>query len=932
MLLELSEPLDPDTAAVADHLTATNADVVATRADAGRWDLWEVAVDPTQERTVTVSLAAGPACDAWNAMCTTDGRKVLAASATVPHDRALNGVELDCPASHAGEGDDFQLTVGISSPLDPSKADVAANLTVTGASVGDGTWVDRLDTWSATLTASGDDAVRVVLWSSPPCSQAGAMCTDGDEPTGFAECTVPGPATPFRPGARFVGVPGMHDGDGDVLLFGLETEFPLSETSAANVAAAVDATNAAAVSVRLPSDGRLDRWHVAVDPSLDERPVRVTMAASPPCGEPGAMCTADGRRVVPAPPVTVPFGDLVDVDISCPNGHDGKRSFNIGISLDEELEASTADLAANLTVVGATVSAAGWDDDGYEDWSATLTPTTESQIEVVLARGPACGADGAMCTSEGRVVDEGACLVTGPDTPLTGAFTNVPGGHSGTGDVFDMRLKFSHPLNGTSAARVPDAVTVTNAESVDFTQAPDRSDLWTVRVRPHNDDVTASLAASGACGAAGSLCTADERRLSNAPSATVPFGDLLTTSVNCSGTTGSAVPTVETGETFEVDISIQGGLDPSTADVEGNLSVSGGTVASVTRDDDSYRTWTARVEMTSRIEAVVTLARSPRCSEPGAMCSAGGAIAGGGSCRVNGPDRPVGRWTYGPARHSGPGDSFSADLEVSNPLSAASAENMPDAVSSSGADLTVTRAAGRYDRWTVVAEVTRAGHLSIDADFSPPCGEPGALCSADGVPWWPPGSLPVASGDMVDTTLDCPADHDGDGEAFDVTIEFGSALDASIADVAGNLAASGATVGTVAVDADYEGATARITPTGDGEVTVTLRRSTFCTETGAMCTAGDGDPVAGGTCTVPRAREGARGRRGVGDVQRRARRARRGERLHGAHRAVGGARQGDGGRGGCRDGDERHGGRGVARQRPLRPLAGVRDAVRRRPP
>ena len=103
--------------------------------------------------------------------------------------------------------------------------------------------------------------------------------------------------------------------------------------------------------------------------------------------------------------------------------------------------------------------------------------------------------------------------------PLTAAFENVPAEHDG-GSGFPLDVRFSEALGegGTAPVAASFAVSGGAVEQVRRTGPG----LWRVRIVPKNwKDVTVTLAGGRACNAAGAVCTADGRPLSNTLAATV---------------------------------------------------------------------------------------------------------------------------------------------------------------------------------------------------------------------------------------------------------------------------------------------------------------------------------------------------------------------------------------------------------------------------
>ena len=103
--------------------------------------------------------------------------------------------------------------------------------------------------------------------------------------------------------ASFVSVPAEHDG---VTEFWLELTFdaPVVQGSRKHIRALLGASGGAVTGLQRKDD-RLDRWRVRVEPD-SHGAVTVSLAASPACGQTGAVCTADGRALAQGISGTVP--------------------------------------------------------------------------------------------------------------------------------------------------------------------------------------------------------------------------------------------------------------------------------------------------------------------------------------------------------------------------------------------------------------------------------------------------------------------------------------------------------------------------------------------------------------------------------------------------------------------------------------------------
>ena len=154
-----------------------------------------------------------------------------------------------------------------------------------------------------------------------------------------------------------------------------------------------------------------------------------------------------------------------------------------------------------------TVAVAALTDDAGES-AETLTLTLSNPTGATLGDPQATG---TIAKSAGAV-------------PLTASFFSVPPEHDGS-TAFRLSLVFSEEPRGLSYRTVRDRLFAVTGAKVRKARrlAPPSNQRYELRVVPSSDaPVTFRLAALPACGASGSVCTADGRALSGPLSKTVP--------------------------------------------------------------------------------------------------------------------------------------------------------------------------------------------------------------------------------------------------------------------------------------------------------------------------------------------------------------------------------------------------------------------------
>ena len=134
-----------------------------------------------------------------------------------------------------------------------------------------------------------------------------------------------------------------------------------------------------------------------------------------------------------------------------------------------------------------------------------------------------------LYNATGAVIEQGVGIGTilnsedyGAAVQLTAAFERAPARHEGSAFWFDVRFK--EALGETSNAPTAASFTVTGGRLDRVWKVEDG--LWRLRVAPAaGHDVTVTLEGGLACDAAGAVCTADGRALSNSPTASVAGPD-----------------------------------------------------------------------------------------------------------------------------------------------------------------------------------------------------------------------------------------------------------------------------------------------------------------------------------------------------------------------------------------------------------------------
>ena len=212
------------------------------------------------------------------------------------------------------------------------------------------------------------------------------------------------------------------------------------------------------------------------------------------------------------------------------------------------------------------------------------------------------------------------------ETPLTAAIHDAPESHDGQED-FTFELRFSEePKEGFSSLTLQDhAFTVTGGEVAGARQLDGDSATpnirWEITVSPDsNANVTVKLPVTEDCDAQGTICTEDDRALSNPLKFTVKGPPLTASTVS--------VPTSHNGSgefRFRIAFSEEFSLSYLTLRDDHVFTVEGGKVTGARRlVKGSNIGWEIVVQPDSNEDVTVKLPVTEDCDAQGAICSADG--------------------------------------------------------------------------------------------------------------------------------------------------------------------------------------------------------------------------------------------------------------------------------------------------------------------
>ena len=233
-----------------------------------RRDLWQLTVEPDSLADVTVTLAAGAACDTPAAVCTKDGRALSTTIATTvagPAAAALTASFEAMPGEHDGERA-FTLRIAFSEPLSWMNGRRLREhvVAVAGGRATSASRVNRRrDLWQVTVEPDSLAAVTVTLVAGAACRTPAAVCTsDGRALSTTIATTVRGPVAVSVADAR------AEEGTDTTLDFAVT----LSRAASGTVAVAYATADGTA---RAGADYTARKGQLTFEPGETEKTVRV---------------------------------------------------------------------------------------------------------------------------------------------------------------------------------------------------------------------------------------------------------------------------------------------------------------------------------------------------------------------------------------------------------------------------------------------------------------------------------------------------------------------------------------------------------------------------------------------------------------------------------------------------------------------------------
>ena len=559
---------------------------------------WEITLQPSGNEEVTVILLPTIDCADHDAICTGDGRGLSVGQAILvlgPPNSAASGAPAINGTAQVGE----ILTASTSGISD---ADGLTNASFTYQWLADDTDISSATGSSYTVAATDEGKVIKVTVSF----------TDD---AGNAETLTSAATTAVAPTG---GSPNSLE---------RSNQEDVQENSAATGAPTINGTARVGESLTASTSGISDsdgltnasftyQW-LADDTAISGatgssytvaagdagKAITVTVSFTDDDGNAETLTSA-ATAAVTQPPMTATFHDG-------PSSHDGSAAFTFELRFSEDIEGlSYTTLQEHaFTVTGGSVSNVRRLEPGKNvKWEITVTPDSDADVTTALNATTDCSAEGAICTSDGRMLSGGLELVV-PGPPSNSAATGVPtiGGTAQVGETLAASTSGISDADGLADVTftyqwLADDTEISGATGSSHTLAEaDAGKAIKVRVFFTDDDGNAENLTSEAT-------TAVAR-----PPLTATVHD------KPSSHDGSNAFTFELRFTENIE-----DLSYTTLQEHG-FTVTGGSVSNVRRQEPGKNVrWEITIQPSSNADVTIVLPITTDCTAQGAICTSDG--------------------------------------------------------------------------------------------------------------------------------------------------------------------------------------------------------------------------------------------------------------------------------------------------------------------
>ena len=340
----------------------------------------------------------------------------------------LTAAFANVPADH--NGDNFTFQLNFSENVNAGYTQIRDHaFTVDGGSITNAYRQTQGSNqgWNVEVDPAGNGSVSITLPETTDCDATGAICTDDDRMLSHAtSALVAGPP------AVSIGDATVQEAEGAALVFSVTLSHASSRTVTVSYAtsdgsaqAGSDYTAKTGTLTFNPGDTSQTVSVTVLTDSDDEGEETLTLTISNP-----SQATLDDASGIGAiengesssgtqedPPAETPVVLLTASFANVPATHNGSN-FTFDLSFSENVKAGYArirdhafTISGNSTIVSAIRKTQG----SNQNWTITVQPDGNDAITITLPPTTDCDADGAICTSDGRMLSNRLVFtVSGP--------------------------------------------------------------------------------------------------------------------------------------------------------------------------------------------------------------------------------------------------------------------------------------------------------------------------------------------------------------------------------------------------------------------------------------------------------------------------------------------------------------------------------------
>ena len=447
-------------------------------------------------------------------------------------------------------------------------------------------------------------------------------------------------------------------------------------------------------------------------------------------------------------PIPVGLGSPAELDpltavfVAIPSEHDG-TAFTVHVEFSDDITATADNMRQHgFTVNGGSVTGVAQVDDRADLWNITVTPAGSGDVTIGLPATTDCTADGAICTSDGRMFSNALTQTVRPETPFLAYYPYMPDEHEN--EPFTFPLYLGKPPHGLTDETVRDHLlavtggTVTEARRT--TQGDDQD--WTITVAPEEDtDVLIVVQTADSCDEPHAVCTESGQLLEGDLRYTVDAPALISVA-NAADTAEASGATLDFTVTLsrpsDSDITVEYATSDGTATEGGDYTDTSGTLTFTAGETEKTINVPVLVDDDEESDETVTLTLSDPSGAVIETSSATGMIT---NVTATGSDSDDTRTNTDvtitlssvPNEHDGT-NAFTFNLALSSNLQVGY-QAIADAVDATGATVTKAKRTerGSNQGWRITLTPSGQDTVSIAIAANSICDRSGSPCNTNAV-------------------------------------------------------------------------------------------------------------------------------------------------------------------------------------------------------